>query len=118
MVDYVPRLKAKYTHEIRGVLKEKFAYKNEMMIPKLQKIVLNMGVGEAVGDSKKIKSAMPGAFPIIQKAFETIGFAKVATSAKQAQAIGYLRKDDKIIVNLLIIKSHLLLFVPKFLCCH
>ena len=42
---------------------------------------------------------MPGAFPIIQKAFETIGFAKVATSAKEAQAIGYLRKDDRIVVN-------------------
>jgi len=49
--------------------------------------------------SKKIKSAMPGAFPIIQKAFETIGFAKVATSAKEAQAIGYLQKDDHIVVN-------------------
>ena len=57
MVDYIPRLKEKYSKEIRGVLKEKFSYKNEMMIPKLQKIVLNMGVGEAVGDSKKIKSA-------------------------------------------------------------
>ena len=49
--------------------------------------------------SKKMKSAMPGAFPVIQKAFETIGFAKVATSAKEAQAIGYLKKDDRIIVN-------------------
>ena len=49
--------------------------------------------------NKKIKSAMPGAFPIIQKAFETIGFAKVATSAKEAQAIGYLQKDDSIVVN-------------------
>ena len=49
--------------------------------------------------SKKIKAAMPGAFPIIKKAFETIGFAKVATSAKEAQAIGYLQKDDHIVVN-------------------
>ena len=49
--------------------------------------------------NKKIKSAMPGAFPIIQKAFETIGFAKVATSAKEAQTIGYLQKDDSIVVN-------------------
>ena len=48
---------------------------------------------------------MPGAFPIIQKAFETIGFAKVATSAKEAQAIGYLQKDDRIIVN----RHHILL---------
>ncbi len=49
--------------------------------------------------SRKIKSSIPGSFPIIQKAFETIGFAKVATSAKEAYAIGYLRNEDKIIVN-------------------
>ncbi|MEE2858563.1 MAG: 3-hydroxyacyl-CoA dehydrogenase NAD-binding domain-containing protein [Candidatus Neomarinimicrobiota bacterium] len=49
--------------------------------------------------NKKIKSAMPGAFPIIQKAFETIGFAKVATSAKEAKAIGYLNSDDRIVIN-------------------
>ena len=83
MVDYVPRLKAKYSEEIRGVLKEKFAYKNEMMIPKLQKIVLNMGVGEAVGDSKKIKSAhedlkiIAGQLPSITKAKKSIAGFKV-----------------------------------------
>ena len=83
MVDYVPRLKAKYSDEIRSVLKEKFAYKNEMMIPKLQKIVLNMGVGEAVGDSKKIKSAhadlkiIAGQLPLITKAKKSIAGFKV-----------------------------------------
>ena len=41
MADYVPRLKEKYLKDIRSVLKDKFAYKNDMMIPKLQKIVLN-----------------------------------------------------------------------------
>jgi len=49
--------------------------------------------------SKKIKSPMPGAFPIVQKAFETIGFAKVSGSAKEAEALGYLRKHDMIILN-------------------
>ena len=84
MVDYMPRLKEKYSKEIRGVLKEKFAYKNEMMIPKLQKIVLNMGVGEAVGDSKKIKSAhadlriISGQQPLITKAKKSIAGFKVA----------------------------------------
>ena len=83
MVDYIPRLKVKYSKEIRGVLKEKFAYKNEMMIPKLQKIVLNMGVGEAVGDSKKIKSAhadlkiIAGQLPLITKAKKSIAGFKV-----------------------------------------
>ena len=65
------------------MLKEKFAYKNEMMIPKLQKIVLNMGVGEAVGDSKKIKSAhadlkiIAGQLPLITKAKKSIAGFKV-----------------------------------------
>ena len=83
MVDYTPRLKLKYFKEIRGVLKEKFAYKNEMMIPKIQKIVLNMGVGEAVGDSKKIKSAhadlkiIAGQLPLITKAKKSIAGFKV-----------------------------------------
>jgi len=54
--------------------------------------------------SKKIKTNMPGSMPVVQKAFETIGFAKVATSAKQAQAYGYMTSDDKIVIN----RSHLL----------
>lgn len=54
---YTPRLKTFYKDTVRAALKEQFGYKNDMMIPKLDKIVLNMGVGEAVKDSKKIKSA-------------------------------------------------------------
>lgn len=54
---YIPRLKADYRARIRAALKEEFSYSNEMMIPRLDKIVLNMGIGEAVKDSKKIKSA-------------------------------------------------------------
>ena len=49
--------------------------------------------------SKKIKTGITGTLPLVQKAFETIGFAKVATSAKQAQGYGYLLGDDKIIIN-------------------
>ena len=83
MASYVPRLKEKYLNEIRTGLKEKFSYKNDMMIPKLQKIVLNMGVGEAVGDSKKIKSAhadlriISGQQPLITKAKKSIAGFKV-----------------------------------------
>lgn len=56
--DYEPRMKARYRREIRSRLKEQFKYTNEMQIPALDKIVINMGVGEAVADSKKLKSAM------------------------------------------------------------
>ncbi len=58
MADYTPRLKASYKDTVRGALKEEFSYKNDMQIPRLDKIVLNMGVGEAVADSKKIRSAV------------------------------------------------------------
>ena len=54
---YTPRLKADYKARIRAALKEEFSYKNEMMIPRLDKIVINMGVGEAVKDTKKVKQA-------------------------------------------------------------
>jgi large subunit ribosomal protein L5 len=56
--NYTPRLKAQYRESIRAALKEEFGYKNDMQIPRLEKIVLNIGCGaEAVKDSKKAKSA-------------------------------------------------------------
>ena len=55
---YEPRLKTEYRERIRAALREKFGYTNEMQIPKLDKIVVNMGIGEAVADSKKAAAAM------------------------------------------------------------
>ena len=55
---YVPRLKTEYQDRIRGVLREQFGYTNEMQVPQLDKIVLNMGIGEAVNDSKKVAAAV------------------------------------------------------------
>jgi large subunit ribosomal protein L5 len=56
--DYTPRLKTAYNDSIRAAMKEEFGYKNDMMIPRLDKIVLNIGCGAAaVRDSKKVKSA-------------------------------------------------------------
>ena len=76
-------LKEKYYQEIRGDLKNKYSYSNDMMIPQLEKIVLNIGVGEAVGDSKKINSAredlkkIAGQLPIITRAKKSIAGFKV-----------------------------------------
>lgn len=53
MADYTPRLKASYNEVVRPAMKEEFAYKNDMMIPKITKITLNMGIGETVNDSKR-----------------------------------------------------------------
>ena len=83
MAEYIPRLKKHYFEKIKTSLTEKFEYKNEMMVPKLSKIVLNMGVGETVGDSKKINSAqndlmlISGQKPLITKAKKSIAGFKV-----------------------------------------
>jgi len=55
---YEPRLKSVYRDRIRAAMKEQFGYTNEMQVPKLDKIVVNMGIGEAVNDSKKIQAAV------------------------------------------------------------
>ena len=54
---YVPRLRTQYEDTIKADLMKQFGYKNVMQLPKLEKIVLNMGVGEAVNDTKKVKAA-------------------------------------------------------------
>ena len=55
---YNPRLKAEYNDRIKAAMTEKFGYTNPMQAPKLDKIVLNMGIGEAVADSKKATAAL------------------------------------------------------------
>jgi len=84
---YTPRLKAQYAETIRAALKEEFGYKNEMMIPKLEKIVLNIGCGaEAVKDSKKAKSAQEDLSAIA-------GQKAVVTRAKKSIAGFRVRED-------------------------
>lgn len=56
--NYEPRLAKRYREKTRAKLREQFSYTNDMQIPQITKVVINMGVGEAVGDSKKIKSAL------------------------------------------------------------
>jgi large subunit ribosomal protein L5 len=51
--DYTPRLKAVYKDSVRKALREQFQYQNDMQIPRIDKVVINMGVGEATADSKK-----------------------------------------------------------------
>ena len=78
--DYTPRLKAVYHDTIRGALKEEFEYSNDMQIPRLDKIVLNIGCGrEAVRDSKKAKAAVEDLSTIAgQKALTTIAKNSIA----------------------------------------
>lgn len=80
---YEPRLKKLYRDEIVTKLNEEFKYTNPMQVPKLDKVVLNMGVGEAVADSKKIQSALrdmeaiAGQKPVATKARKSIAGFKV-----------------------------------------
>jgi large subunit ribosomal protein L5 len=55
---YTPRLKEKYAKQIKPALQEKFAYKNSMMVPKLLKICINQGIGQAVADKKLVDQAI------------------------------------------------------------
>ena len=81
--NYTPRFKAMYQAKIRAALKEEFGYKNDMQIPKLDKVVLNMGVGEAVKDTKMVKtaaeelSAIAGQKAVVTKAKKSIAGFRV-----------------------------------------
>ena len=81
--DYVARLKAVYDNEIVPKLTEEFGYKNRLEVPKLEKIVLNMGVGEATADTKKASSAandlalIAGQKAVITRARKAISTFKV-----------------------------------------
>ena len=80
---YVPRLKTKYNNEVKQQLQDKFQYENVMMIPKFEKIVVNMGVGEAATDSKAIDGAVrdlraiTGQQPMICRAKKSIATFKL-----------------------------------------
>ena len=76
----MPRLKAKYQSEIRDSLKASLELPNIMQVPRLEKIVINMGVGEAVADSKKIRSAVADLAAISgQKPIETKSRKSIAS---------------------------------------
>jgi large subunit ribosomal protein L5 len=78
--NYTPRLRTLYRDTIRAAMKEEFGYSNDMMIPKLEKIVLNIGCGRAaVKDSKKAKSAQEDLTLIAgQKAMTTVAKNSIA----------------------------------------
>ena len=80
---YVPRLRAHYDEVVRQKMIEEFNYKNPLEVPGIEKIVLNMGVGEAVNDTKKVTLAaadlalIAGQRPIITRARNAISTFKV-----------------------------------------
>ncbi|HAK99027.1 MAG TPA: 50S ribosomal protein L5 [Rhodobiaceae bacterium] len=81
--DYIPRLKTHYDDSVRAQLTEQFSYANPMQVPKLDKVVLNMGIGEATTDTKKVKAAyadmelIAGQKPVVTRARNSIATFKV-----------------------------------------
>jgi large subunit ribosomal protein L5 len=86
----VPRLKDKYNNEVRPAMQQKFGYQNVMEIPRLEKVVLNMGVGKAIGNSKLLDAAaqdlatVSGQKPVITRARNSISNFKL----REGMAIG------------------------------
>ncbi len=80
---YTPRLKAEYDSRIVKAMTDKFGYKNRLEVPRLEKIVINMGVGEATQDKKRVEAAaaemeaIAGQKPVITKAKKSIAQFKL-----------------------------------------
>ena len=96
--NYEPRLKTVYKDKVRAAMREKYGYTNEMQVPRIEKIVLNMGIGEAVTDSKKTTSAMKdlaaiaGQKPVPTKARKSIAGFKLRENMVVGAKVT-LRKD-------------------------
>ncbi|MCB2114562.1 MAG: 50S ribosomal protein L5 [Parvularculaceae bacterium] len=95
---YTPRLKKQYNDRVKASLQKRFGYKNVMMTPKIEKVVINMGVGDAVNDRKAVEQAaadlaqIAGQKPVITKAKKSIASFKL----RDGMAVGCkvtLRKD-------------------------
>ena len=87
---YIPRLRAEYDKSIRAQLTEKFGYANVMQVPRLDKVVLNMGVGDSVNDRKKAETAATELTQIAgQKSIVTYSRVAIATfKLRENQPIG------------------------------
>jgi large subunit ribosomal protein L5 len=85
----IPNLKKKYIEQSKDILKEKYNYKNVMMLPKVEKVVLNMGVGTAIQDKKKLELALKELTAIA-------GQKAVKTKAKRSIASFKLREGMEI----------------------
>ena len=88
--DYKPRMKSHYEKVVRDEMAKQFGYRNRMQIPRIEKVVLNMGVGEAVNDRKKVDAAakdlamIAGQRPVITRARKSVATYKV----RDGMAIG------------------------------
>lgn len=103
---YEPRLSSKYRDEIRGKMKEKFGYTSEMQVPKIDKIVLNMGLGEGVSDKKKVEAAM--------KELELIAGQKPMPTKSKKSIAGFKLRDGMVIgAKVTLRRNHMYEFMDR-----
>jgi large subunit ribosomal protein L5 len=102
----IPRMQKRYREEVRAKLRSEFNYENEMQIPKLEKIVINMGVGEATGDQKKLDAAVAELAAIA-------GQRPVKTVAKKAIAGFKIRKGLPIGCKVTLRKARMYEFLDR-----
>jgi large subunit ribosomal protein L5 len=105
-VKELPRLRKHYDDAIRKALVEEFGYKNPMEVPKLEKIVINMGVGEAAADQKKLDAAVADLTSIA-------GQRPVKTRAKKAIAGFKIREGQAIGTKVTLRKSRMYEFLDR-----
>ena len=106
--DYVPRFKKRYAEVVKPELMKKFGYKNAMQVPKINKIVLNIGAGEAASDSKKIQAAVNDLTAIA-------GQKVVTTRAKKAIASFKIRENLPIGVKVTLRKDKMYEFLDRLI---
>jgi large subunit ribosomal protein L5 len=104
----MPRLQKRYLDEVRKKLQEEFGYANPMQVPKLEKIVINMGVGEATGDQKKLDAAVAELMAIS-------GQKPVKTVAKKAIAGFKIRKGLPIGCKVTLRKARMYEFMDRLI---
>jgi large subunit ribosomal protein L5 len=105
---YTPRLMAMYEKDVRPSMQKQFNYKNPMQVPKLDKIVINMGVGENVNDSKTIQAALADMAAIS-------GQKPVATKSKKAIAGFKLREGLPIGCKVTLRKQRMYEFLDRLI---
>ena len=103
-----PRLKEKYLSEVAKAMMEKFGYKNVMEIPRLEKVVLNMGVGEAVANPKVMDAAIADMTLIA-------GQKPVVTRAKKSIATFKIRQNMPIGVKVTLRGARMFYFLDKLM---
>lgn len=103
---YVPRLRTQYVDVVRADLTEQFGYANAMQVPRLDKVVLNMGVGEGVADAKKVQAAAEDLAVIA-------GQKPVITHARRSIATFKLREGMPVGVKVTLRKARMYDFVDR-----